>query len=221
MRHPGKNELMAYAQSLTDDCSTISVRIAGHVAKCSECQVEVEAIRTTFRIAKLGGELNPNEESTLRILKAAREERELLRQQPSHPTFWTAVKCVGYAAGILLVSGVCFGFALSPRSSSSVSGAMIASEDVGSAVQLSPEALRRATEEIRALSAAVNAPSKNPPSALELERRKAVNALTKELEAARSALARNPGCERAMRVMDSNLQRQAQTLRALYADRSL
>jgi hypothetical protein len=86
--------------------------------------------------------------------------------------------------------------------------------------QVSPETLSKATADIEALASAVSGPSKNPPSARELERRRAVMALNKDFEAARAALERNPGCERARKVMDTNLQRQAQTLRSLYAERS-
>ena len=230
MRHPGKYELLAYAESLTDDCSSISVRIAGHVARCPRCQAEVEGARTSLSVLRLSPDVDPSDDSTLRLLKAAREERRRFQQQQAaRSTAWTVLKGLGYAAGILVVSALCFGVALGSSGQGIAPAAarisvhntgVMARQDVEQD-QPSPEALRKTTAEIQALVAAVNAPSKNPPSALELERRRAVSALNKDLEAARSALARNPGCERALRVMDSNLQRQAQALRTLYAERSL
>ena len=221
MRHPGKYELLAYAESLTDDCSSISVRIAGHVARCPRCQAEVEGARTSLSVLRLSPDVDPSDDSTLRLLKAAREERRRFQQQQAaRSTAWTVLKGLGYAAGILVVSALCFGVALGSRSQVIATSSVLARQDAGKD-QPSPEALRKTTAEIQALVAAVSSPSKNPPSALEIERWRAVSALNTDLEAARSALARNPGCERALRVMDSNLQRQAQALRALYAERSL
>jgi hypothetical protein len=229
MRHPGKYELLAYAESLTDDCSSISVRIAGHVARCPRCQAEVEGARTSLSVLRLSPYIDPSDDSTLRLLKAARAERRRFQQQAARSTArmsvhntgaWTVLKGLGYAAGILVVSALCFGVALGSRSQVIATSSVLARQDAGKD-QPSPEALRKTTAEIQALVAAVSSPSKNPPSALEIERWRAVSALNTDLEAARSALARNPGCERALRVMDSNLQRQAQALRALYAERSL
>jgi len=229
MRHPGKYELLAYAESLTDDCSSISVRIAGHVARCPRCQAEVEGARTSLSVLRLSPDVDPSDDSTLRLLKAAREERRRLQQHAARSTArmsvhntgaWTVLKGLGYAAGILVVSALCFGVALGSRGPGIAPATVMARQDAGQD-QPSPEALRKTTAEIQALVAAVNSPSKNPPSALEIERRRTVSALNKDLEAARSALVRNPGCERALRVMDSNLQRQAQALRALYVERSL
>ena len=224
MRHPGKFELLAYAESLTDDRSTISVRIAGHVTRCAKCQAEVDGARRSFSVMRLSPDLDPTEDSTVRLLRAAREERQRVQQQhtAARSIGWTALKGLGYAAGVLLVSAICFGIALGSGGQGSGPAAVMARQETGADnPQLSPEALRKTSADIQALSSAVSAPSKNPPSAIELERRRAVSALNKEMEAARSALARNPGCERAHRVMDSNLQRQAQNLRALYAERSL
>ena len=67
----------------------------------------------------------------------------------------------------------------------------------------------------------MSVPSKQPPTLNELEHRRTASAISADIEAARAALARNPGCDRARRVVESNLQRQAQALKAVYVERSL
>jgi hypothetical protein len=220
MRHPGKYELMSYAESLMEERSTISVRIAGHVAQCPRCQAEVEAMRTSLSVLRFSPDVDPSSDSTLRLLKAAREERRRLQHRAARSAPWLVLKGLGYAAGVLVVSALCFGAALASRSQTTDPVAVTPARSIESN-QVSPEALSKATADIEVLASALSGPSKNPPSARELERRRAVTAINKDFEAARSALERNPGCERARKVMDSNLQRQAQTLRTLFAERSL
>ncbi len=218
--HPGKHELLAYAENLVDRRAPISAKIGGHITSCRSCTAEVEAIRASLEYVREAPALEPSAEFTSQVLMAAHNERRATqlhrtRRSPLRVIF----KGMAYAAGILVVSAVCFSAALS-------NGQM--DRDVqAAAVQRatdaipSPEAVRRATEEIQALASAVNSPSKNPPSLQELERRRTVSALSADIEAARAALERNPGCLRAYRLMDTNLQRQAQTLKALYIERSL
>jgi hypothetical protein len=219
MRHPGKYELLSYAESLTEERSTISVRIAGHVAQCPACQAEVEAMRSSLFVLRLIPDIDPSDDSTLRLIKAARDERRRSQHRTAPSGARTVLKGLGYAAGILLVSALCFGAALVSRGpiEAPVAAAPVLNVELS---QASPESLSKATADIEALASAVSGPSKNPPSARELERRRAVTALSKDFEAARAALASGVPFERARKVMDANLQRQAQTLRSLYAERS-
>ncbi|MCX5772103.1 MAG: hypothetical protein NTZ09_17770, partial [Candidatus Hydrogenedentes bacterium] len=86
---------------------------------------------------------------------------------------------------------------------------------------ISPEVLRQAAAEVRTLVAALSFQPKTPPSPWEIEYRRAAQALGADIEAARAALERNPGCARASQMIGSHLQRQAQTLKALYVERNL
>jgi predicted outer membrane protein len=129
------------------------------------------------------------------------------------------IKGLANAAAVVLVSAVCFGVALG-TTSPKPDAQPLAAKPVGDS-GLSPEAILKAKAEIQALAEAVSAPSRKPPSVWELERRRAVHALNDDIEAAQAALERNPGCQRASRMVDANLQRQAQALRALYLERSL
>jgi hypothetical protein len=76
--------------------------------------------------------------------------------------------------------------------------------------------------EIHTLAAAVGSRPSVPRNLREWQQTRAVLALDADLAAARAALQRNPGCERASRVVNSNIQRQAQALKTLYyVERSL
>lgn len=218
-RHPGKHELFAYAESLVDRRSALSAKTGGHLASCPACKTEVEGIRRSLTFLREAPELQPSNELTRRILLAAQSERRAMQARARGPLPFRVLKAVAYAAAILVVSAVCFSAALNTSARAPEGYAAVATQPASPS--LSPEAIRKATTEIQTLASAVNAPSKKAPNPWELERRRAVHALNDDLEAAKAALERNPGCQRASRLVDTNLQRQAQTLRDLYVDRSL
>jgi hypothetical protein len=219
-RHPGKRELLAYAENLVDRRGPISAKIGGHVAGCRECANKVEAMRASLEFAKEAPPLEPSGDFTARLLLAAQNERRMVqRQRAGRSVVFTVVKGVGYAAAIVLVSAVCFGAALGngPHPAVHQTVAATIAPDPG----LTPEAVQRTAAEIETLASAIGPPSKKSSSQWEMEHRRAVHALNADIEAARAALDRNPGCQRASLLVDKNLQRQAQTLRALYAERGL
>jgi hypothetical protein len=219
-RHPGKHALFDYAEGLVDRRATISAKIGGHVAGCAICQAEVKTICASLEFGRTAPQLEPLNEFTARLLLAAQNERRvLMARRARRPVAFPVLKGLGYAAGLLVVSALCFGAALGNGSQTTHALMMTANKHAGD-TGLSPEAVRKATAEIQALAAAVSLPSKKA-SVWELERRRAVHALNTDIEAARAALARNPGCQRASRLVDVNLQRQVQTLRDLYVERSL
>jgi anti-sigma factor RsiW len=218
-RHPGKHELMAYAESLVDKGATVSAAIGGHLAGCAACQAEAEVMRRSLAFVRQAPDLEPSSEFTARLLLAAQAERQAQQRRAARPVTLPLLKGLAYAAAVVLVSALCFGAALGVTSSKPDAQPLVAKHVADSG--LSPEAILKAKAEIQTLAEAVNVPSRKPPSVWELERRRAVHALKDDIEAAQAALERNPGCLRASRVVDANLQRQAQALRALYLERSL
>lgn len=219
-RHPCKCELMGYAASLAGRGGALSVKVGGHVAECKKCQAEVEGMRGSLEFVHSAPELEPSPDFTRELLLAAKSERQLLQQRRGRQALVRVAKGLSYAAGILIVGAVCFGAALSGGSAEeSTVHAAVQPQPADAAA--SPEMLRKATAEVQTLAAALSFQPKNPPGPWELEYRRAVKALGADIEAARAALERNPGCSRASRMIQSHLQRQAQTLRALYVERSL
>ena len=221
-RHPRKIELMAYAESLAGKGGALSVKTGAHISSCPQCQAELEGLRGSLEFIHSAPELEPTAEFTSQLLMAAQSERRLLDQRRGRQAFMAAVKGLSYAAGILIVGAICFGAGLSGSTGeSAVHTALEHPAGVSSEPVESSEMLRRAAAEIKTLAAAVNFQSKNPATPLELEYRRAVQALAADIEAARAALELNPGCARATSLINSHLQRQVQALRTLYVERSL
>lgn len=222
-RHPRKNELMTYAESLAGKGGALSVKIGGHVAGCKACQAEVEGMRSSLDFIHSAPELEPTADFTNQLLLAAQNEHRLLQQRRGRQALASIAKGLSYAAGILVVGAVCFGTALSGGSTDerAVHAAVRQPGTIPGDAGISPEVLRQAAAEVQTLVAALSFQPKTPPSPWELEYRRAAQALGADIEAARAALERNPGCARASRMIGSHLQRQAQTLKALYVERSL
>jgi len=217
--HPSKLELLAYAEGLVDGHG-ISSATARHVAACKECAKEVAEIRASIEFTASASALDPSEELTSQILVAARTERGVQRRARGH-TALIMLKGLAYAAGIIAFSTLYFSYALGENPATSHT--MRASTPARSvAAGPSPEEIRRATAEIQTLAAAVGSHPKSPRNLREWQQTRAVLALDADLSAARAALQRNPGCERASRVISANIQRQAQALKTLYyVERSL
>lgn len=214
--HPNKHDLMVYAEGLADRRGILSAKVGGHVSACRQCTAEVQRMRASFEVLRRSGELEPSNDFTSRVLIAARQERTAIEARRLRPRIRPLLKGLAYAAGVLIVAAVCFKVALNAGShvpSAYANGAMRVAEAI-----LSPDAIRKASAEVQALASAVQTPASKRFSPIELERRRAVQSLNMDIEAARAALQRNPGCLRASRVMDANIQRQAQTLRALYLE---
>ncbi len=229
--HPSRFELLAYAESLVDG-HTLSAHTAKHLSGCAVCKAEVEAIRQSLAFVSHPEPLEPSESLTQGILQAARIERRALQQKRAKRSIVGVLKGGACAAGIVLVAAVSFGAALNSvalngagQKNESLRGAEARSAaPIVAARSLdegpSPEAIRTATARIETLAAAVRLPSA-APSLWEIEQRRAASALSTDLAAAKAALERNPGCARATRVVNSNLERLPQTLKALYLERSL
>jgi len=219
-RHPRKHELMGYAESLAGKGGALSVKIGAHVAGCKSCQAEVEGMRESLEFVHTAPELEPSPDFTTQMLLAAKAERQNLEKRRARQALLSVAKGLSYAAGILIVGSVCFGAALTGNSDqdSTVHAAVKQNTPDNAA---SPEMLRKAAVEVQTLAAALSFQPKNPPGPWEIEYRRAIEALGTDIEAAKAALERNPGCSRATRMINSHLQRQAQTLRALYVERSL
>jgi hypothetical protein len=220
-RHPSRFDLLAYAESLVDG-HTLSAQTAKHLSGCASCKAEVEAIRQSLAFANHSKPLEPSDAFTRGILQAARTERHTLQQRRALRSVAGVLKGAACAAGIVIVAAVSFGAALTSESwrdagtRRTPAAVMVRTTDNSP----SPELLRTATARIDTLAAAVSAPSATP-SLWEIEQRRAASALSADLAAAKAALERNPGCARASRVVNNNLERLPRTLKALYLERSL
>ncbi|MCC6699018.1 MAG: hypothetical protein IT365_25570 [Candidatus Hydrogenedentes bacterium] len=217
--HPSKLELLAYAEGLVDGHG-ISTATARHVTTCKECAKEVAGIRASIEFTASANELSPSEDLAKQILVAARTERSTQRRARGR-TPLIILKGFTYAAGIVGLCTVYFSYALGDGASARTE--MRASVPVRTTASgPTPEEIRKATSEIQTLAAAVGSRTEAPRNLREWQQTRAVLALDADLSAARQALLRNPGCERANRVFRANIPRQAQALKTLYyVERSL
>ena len=177
-------------------------------------------MRDSLHFVARAPELEASEDLTAQIMMRARSVRH---DRATRQRRWSAVGSLvrGFAcaAGILVVAGLYFGAALESDAALGMKTgpAVKRMADVVPSV----EAVRKAAEEVRTLEAAVSNPSKKPQTLWERERRRVVRVLDADIAAALAALERNPGCTRATNLVSSNVQRQAETLRTLYIERSL
>jgi len=221
LRHPARHELAGYAEALADK-RPLDATVAAHVMGCSACAAEVQAIRASFEFTAALPELEPTAELTTRILLEARarrtEAQRVLREGTS--PLWFTLRATVCSAALGVFALFTFGAFLSLptpglRGTSTARGADPAAATAGQ------EALRRAVEQVKALSTAVTAKNTDGTGVLERERRRAAQAMAQDIAAAKVALDRNPYCLRAADLFQASLQRQAETLRQLYIERSL
>lgn len=223
LMHPTKQELLSHAEALIAG-RAISSGIARHVAKCSSCAAEAQAMRRSLGFVHSADELEPSSDMTARILSAARAERAVLRTERRSRK----------GVAVMLAKGLSFAAALAVISALSFSVALKANAKSASAMRMNPARTtasratapaagaveEKAAEEIRLLATAVASRGVQPSDAEEWRHARAVVALNSDLTAVRAVLKRYPGCERANRLMSSNLQRQAQALKSLYVEQT-
>jgi hypothetical protein len=221
-------ELLEYASSLSGR-GLLVASIGAHLTSCKKCTTEVDAMRRSLDFVAAAPALDVSSELSARIMAGARRE---LRVQPNplrsllQPR--RALALCAYLAAVLVVAAVSaapvwLGYAETAQRASGLQTiaqpAPVLESFPGQPSTLN-EYLALASE-VEVLANAVRSSFSRPQSAAERIRQRAVTALDAEIEAALGALERNPGCARATQLVQANLERQAETLRALYAERSL
>jgi len=220
-RHPARQELFAYAETLVDRSGSLPGHIGAHIASCPQCSGEVKAMRASLAFSASAQALEASDDLSASILLEARRVRkQQSRAQRRHGVITAGVRGLGYAAALVIVSVATFSLVLgNPGVGNDLSEAAAAPTTKAEAVATA-DLLEKAAEDVRALSAAM-ADGPTPQTLKEWEQLRAVNATDTDLTAALEALARNPGNERAAQVVQSSLRRQAEALRDLYVDRTL
>lgn len=215
-RHPSREELLAYAESLVDKGVPVSQRIAAHVSRCTRCADEVKGFRASLSFTASAQELEPSRDLATQILLAAQQEKELQRRQ------WTFSAPVrfAYVAGIVLglaVLGVLWFRvtlgAADERLADTGIGAPAAVQDT---LKLSPALERQWMAEVHSLAEAVRLTPEKPQNDRERFLRRAVDTASADLAAARDALRRYPNLASAETLKRDALDAQRQALRALF-----
>lgn len=218
--HPAKHELFALAEHAVGRRDPVSVRTAGHVARCKACAAHVAAMRSSLGFVAEAPALEVSADFARDMRRTLVEERQApQRRRNGHRSLAALCKGMAYAAALAVLTTVIYSAALGSGTPAQTGPEPATAQ--ATAVWPSMDVMRKTVAEIETLASAINRPSQNPPSLLERARRRSVLALNDDIEMAAAALERNPGCLRARYLINANLQRQAQTLRALYVERPL
>ncbi|MBI2433179.1 MAG: hypothetical protein HYV26_09935 [Candidatus Hydrogenedentes bacterium] len=217
MRHPTRQQLVAYVESLVDRRVPVSAALAGHVNACRQCAAEVRQIRGSFEFADSASPLEPSTNLTAQILLEAKKTRQTQDDERRRRSPWSLVaQGVGCMAGVALVAFSVFSMALE------VPGVAGATPQVyASAPESAEAAIKDASDQIKTLSSAVRVSEASVRNPREREWLRAVGAMGTDIAAAKAALERNPGCVRAAHIVNANIERGARTLRDLYVEQAL
>lgn len=220
-RHPAKHELFAHAEALEDGNRPISARIGKHVAGCRRCGAEVRALRTSLSAVSTAPVLEPSAASTVRLLHAARQERQAA-QQESRPVraLCGLAKGLAAAAALIVVGAVSFRTVLDTPPSAANAPARASAVSV-SFERPSEEAIRRAKEEaesLYAISDAVRARNVQPRSPQEHQYLRAIRAVEADIQEALLTLEQDPTNVRAWHVLNSKGEYREEMVKTYYFD---
>lgn len=181
------------------------------------------AIRASLEFTSSARDLDPSVELTGQILHNARSARNCRQRHRGIPIV-SILRAFAFVAGIVALATASFGLALSRGGllvppTAAAGGEMTQSD--ATLAETQQKDLERVASEVRMLSGAVRPATMATSSPEELKQWRAVRSMDADIAAARAALERNPGCERASSIVNANLQRQAETLRNLYVGRAL
>lgn len=220
-RHPPQRQLVSFAEALADKTSApVSAEVAAHVAKCAVCAEEVRSIRASLEFSASAPPLKPSNELTAQIMMQAQQAR-----QETHPVgryaaraLWQVGKGTVCAAMLAVIATAVFvGVAKDGRQTA-------ARADTPAAAAVRQAEARPAgpsAEEIETLSSAVWLIPRRTPTARERKHLRDAYVMDAEVDAALTALERNPGCDRAAAIVRASRVRQAKALRDFYVERSL
>ena len=227
-RRPNRGQMLDYAESLVDH-KPLPAQVAGAIKRDDGATEEVAAIRETLEFVADVPELEPSDDLTRAILRESRAARRPRQQAAYRRTsvIQAVVRGTVYTAAMSFVCLVVFSAAVyQPASDSGDTSAAPATVlEVRTAAtpgMLTPELLQQKAREVRTLTAVVGRDATNAnTSPIEWRHLRSVSAVDNDITAALEALDRNPGSERAAKIVYSSLERKAESLREFYVDRKL
>jgi len=227
-RRPNRGQMLDYAESLVDH-KPLPAHVAGAIKRNDDAATEVDAIRETLAFMAEVPELEPSNDLTRAILLEARAARQPKRQAAYRraSALQAVVRGTVYTAAMSFVCLVVFSAAVYQPATD----AATATDSPAQAMEvraaatpgmLTPGLLQQKAREVRTLTAVVGRESGDAStSPIEWRHLRSVSAVDNDITAALEALERNPGGERATKIVYSSLERKAESLREFYVDRNL
>ena len=219
--HPTKRQLFEFAESLVDRHVPVSALMATHVSNCPLCAGEVKKIRASFELAALARVPAPSSELTQHIIMRARAEQQtaLASETRQRPLVPRVLQMAASLIATLALAYFSFGAVIRDAATNDTFSAATTLADHEESFHYNT--IEKETATVQALSTAVSLQHNRHSSPRDLEHRRFLDTLDDDMSAARAALERNPGCQRANEVMFTSVKRQLQGLRSLYLDHKL
>ena len=220
MSHPSKAELFRHVERKVAG-DPIQADVVAHLRRCPKCAEEAHGMESTLQLSSNLDDLEPTDALTEKILRAARAERAGVRRQPkrSMAMFRIAQSCA-LAATLIIVTAVSFSTATGPSPvAGDVRNVVAPNEYLGSMDR--PAGLTRAQREITTIAGAIVPARSGSDGLVEQAHRRAIAEREADITAAITALEANPGSAQARNVVHNSVERQAETYKSLYINRSL
>lgn len=221
MRHPNRTDLFRHVENRVAG-APIQADMAAHIRRCPKCAQEAKAMEATLQLSDSFDVLEPSDDLTNKILQRARAERASIAQAGPRAS-WAVVRLArvgALAAALLVVTTLSFTMTSGPAPAHSVLNNVLApSEYLGSIDR--PAGISQAQREINTLADAVTPARTGGDGLVEQAHRRAIAERDADISAALSALEANPGSIRARNVVRDSVERQAETYKSLYINRSL
>lgn len=220
MRHPSREDLLAYAESLVDQGAPVSSALAAHVTACKRCSAEVREIRESLDFTASAQELEPSKDLTAQILLAVQSKKRpgMHWRIPGAARAAAAIALTGFA----LAPGLFwFQYVLAPPDAAPAARAPAAQEDTTPVRRVTGPERRARDLNIRRLSDALTAVPEARQHPAEQRLRRIAGAAAEDAAIARDALRRNPGSLRARQALDQALEAREAALRTLYLVQTL
>jgi hypothetical protein len=227
-RHPARAQLVAHAESLVDGGVPVSAAVAAHAAECPRCAAELAAIRRSLEITASATAQDPDRGLAGAILREARSVRHALPPETHRrgpvALCWALFRGLAYTSLTAALAVAVYSVALretSAQTAGARTGRAAALAAAPAAPPIRTEDLRRKASNLARMAASLTRAAAAPKSPRERERLRALEGVSRDLDAALTALERNPGCPRATELVRNQLGRQEQSLRDVFIERTL
>jgi hypothetical protein len=216
-QHPEREALFEYAEQIeSGNPAAFGSETGAHLRECTTCSGEVREMRRSLAFTESVKTLEPTQALQASVILAMKSQRMEDRRRAR----MRALKSAAFAAGFMLVLGAAI--QTTPGSVSSRKGVVRLGPDATSGGSpMTIETLRQPTPEEQLLEPALSAAYWRPENRWEESQQRALQAMDADIDEALAALQSNPALVRAGAAIHSSRDRKRETLKSLYAQRSL
>ncbi len=214
-QHPERGALFEYAEQIeAGQGAAFGAEVGAHLRECAICSTEVRNIRRSLALTESVKTLEPTNALQASVILAMKSQRLEDRRRATR----RALKTAALAAGFVLLLGASLRTTDGPARSGVV---RLGPEASLGGTPMAIETLRQRSPEESLLEPALNASYWHPENRWEKSQQRALAAMDDDIDEALAALQSNPGLVRAGAAIHSSRELKRETLKTLYAQRSL